>query len=75
MILEHRSGARHGNVDALSLGHIPVSREYCKAFKLEVKPTNLPCGDCDYCTRVDRNWDQFSQGGKLHSQNGITRAA
>ena len=61
MILERRYGARHGNVDALSLYSIPVSREYCKAFKLEEKPSNLPCGGCDCCTRADRIWGSLAK--------------
>ena len=61
MILECRYGARHGNADALSLYSIPVSREYYKAFKLDEKPSNLPCGGCDYCTRADRIWDSLAR--------------
>ena len=61
MILECRYWARHGNADALSLYSIPVSREYCKAFKLEEKPSNLPCGGCDYCTRTDRIWGSLAR--------------
>ena len=59
MILKHRPGAKHGNADALS--RIPGSREYCEAFKLGVKPSDLPCGGCDYCTRADRNWGSFAR--------------
>ena len=59
MILKHRPGARHGNADALN--RIPGSREYCEAFKLVVKPSDLTCGGCDYCTRADRNRDSFAR--------------
>ena len=38
-----------------------MSREYCKAFKLQEKPSNLPCGGCDYCTRADRIWDSLAR--------------
>ena len=61
MILECRYGARHGNADALSLDSIPVSRDYYKAFKLEEKPSNLPCGGCDYCTRADKIWGSLAR--------------
>ena len=61
MILERRYGARQGNADALSLDGIPVSIGYCKAFKLEEKPSNLPCGGCDYCTRADRIWGSLAR--------------
>ena len=59
MILKHRPGDKHGNADALS--RIPGSREYCEAFKRGVKPSDLPCGGCDYCTRADRNWGTFAR--------------
>ena len=26
-----------------------------------MKPSSLPCGGCDYCTRADRNWDSFAR--------------
>ena len=61
MILERRYGAKQGNGDALSIDGIPVSREYYKAFKLEEKPNNLPCGGCDYCTRADRIWGRLAR--------------
>ena len=38
-----------------------MSREYYKAFKLEEKPSNLPSGGCDYCTRADKIWGSLAR--------------
>ena len=38
-----------------------MSREYFKAFKLEEKPSNIPYGGCDYCTRADRIWGSLAR--------------
>ena len=59
MVLKHRPGRYHGNADSMS--RIPVSSEHCNAYVPGVKPSDLPCGGCTYCTRADKNWGSFSR--------------
>ena len=34
---------------------------HCSAFKMGVRPEDLPCGGCKYCVRADPNWRAFTE--------------
>ena len=58
MVLIHRPGVKHQNADGLSrIPHGPV----CDCYEAGKEPTSLPCGGCDYCVRVHRQWDRFER--------------
>lgn len=59
MIVKHRAGAKHGNADALS--RIPDSLAPCSAYIAGIRPVDLPCGGCRYCTRADIQWAKFAE--------------
>ena len=60
MDLRHRAGVKHSNADALS--RIPAHNQVeCDQFVPGVKPTDLPCGGCDYCVRADSQWGTFTR--------------
>ncbi len=48
MVIEHRPGSKHANVDGLS--RIPVPESACIHHR--VTPDSLPCGGCIYCERA-----------------------
>ena len=54
MVVRHRAGIRHGNADALS--RIPDPLSPCSDYVAGIKPEDLPCGGCHYCSRAHRQW-------------------
>ena len=60
MDLRHRAGVNHSNADALS--RIPAHNQVeCDQFVPWVKPTDLPCGGCNFCVRAYSQWRTFTQ--------------
>ena len=59
MILKYREGRKHVNADSLS--RMPAGERHCSAFKVGVRPEDLPCGGCKYCVRADQNWKAFTE--------------
>lgn len=57
MVVQHRSGNKHGNADALS--RRPDNLTPCPSYIAGIKPADLPCGGCHYCTRADEQWSSF----------------
>jgi hypothetical protein len=57
MSILHRAGRHHGNADVLSrTGDL---EEACDCYRAGSDPTMLPCGGCNYCTRVHKQWQRF----------------
>ena len=54
--IKHRPGKEHANADALS--RLPEDWEQCEK---EVKPSDLPCGGCSYCTNLHEKWAEFTE--------------
>ena len=52
-----RSIAKHGNADAVS--RMPDPLVPCSAYIAGIRPLDLPCGCCRYCTRADAQWAKF----------------
>ena len=59
MVVKHRAGIRHGNADALS--RIPDPLSPCSDYVAGIKPEDLPCGGCHYCSRAHRQWARFCE--------------
>ena len=57
MVVQHRSGAKHGNADALS--RRPDTLTPCSSYVAGITPADLPCGGCHYCVRADQQWGNF----------------
>jgi len=57
MTIEHRAGSKHVNADSLS--RIPPSTPVCNNFDPTAELASLPCGGCDYCTKLHRQWCRF----------------
>lgn len=57
MIIQHRSGIKHQNADALS--RIPDSIPSCNEYRPNVSLSALPCGGCPFCTRARKHWETF----------------
>ena len=57
MVIQHRPGTKHGNADALS--RIPDPLSPCPSYVAGLKPSDLPCGGCAYCTRAHNQWGSF----------------
>ncbi|XP_013381256.1 uncharacterized protein LOC106152279 [Lingula anatina] len=57
MIVQHRPGVKHQNADALS--RRPDNLTPCSAYVAGIKPEDLPCGGCHYCTRAHTSWGSF----------------
>ncbi|MCG7869896.1 MAG: DDE-type integrase/transposase/recombinase, partial [Candidatus Thiodiazotropha taylori] len=60
MVLTHRAGVKHLNADALSR-IADRNQVECDKFVPGVKPTELPCGGCQYCVRADSQWGTFTR--------------
>jgi hypothetical protein len=58
MVVKHRAGRHHGNADPLSRMMCEETDE-CPTYKSGVRPSDLPCGGCDYCTKADAQWGFF----------------
>ena len=59
MTIVHRSGTKHANADALS--RIPDGGPYCDCYRAGQSPQSLPCGGCNFCTRVHAQWASFEE--------------
>ena len=57
MVVQHRSGSKHANADALSRVQ---DEKPCTEFKLFVNLQELPCNGCKYCTKAHENWTEFA---------------
>ena len=57
--LIHRPGRLHGNADGLSRQTSYV--DLCDCYRAGCKLSELPCGGCSYCTRVQNQWSQFEE--------------
>ena len=57
MVVQFRSGSKHANADALSRRRDDLYT--CSSYVAGIKPTDLPCGGCQYCTRVNKQWGSF----------------
>ena len=59
MDLRRGAGVKHSNADALS--RVPAHNQVeCDKFVPGGKPTDLPCGGCNYCVRADSQWETFT---------------
>jgi hypothetical protein len=55
----HRPGRLHNNADAMS--RLPSPEDQCDCYHAGCTPEDLPCGGCDYCTRMHKQWHRFEQ--------------
>ena len=55
MVIQHRPGVKHVNADWLSR-----PPEGCDCYRAGSTLESLPCGGCPYCTRVTKQWAQFT---------------
>lgn len=53
----HRPGVHHTNADGLS--RIPDELPYCDCYMAGRRPTDLPCGGCQFCVRAHSQWSRF----------------
>ena len=54
------NGNKLGKTAALS--RVPAHNQVeCDKFVPGVKPTDLPCGGCNYCVRADSQWETFNR--------------
>ena len=58
MVIQHGPGCRHCNADALSC--LPVPPGGC-GTRLEVDPSDLPCGGCPKCKKAHESWSAFAE--------------
>ena len=58
MVIQHRPGCRYCNVDALSC--LPMPLGGC-GTRLEVHPSDLPCGGCPKCIKAHESWSAFAE--------------
>ena len=59
MVIQHRPGVQHTNADALS--RIPETLPYCNCYEAGKKLEQLPCGGCNYCSRLHQQWQRFNE--------------
>ena len=59
MVIKHYAGAKHGNAYALSRMLDPLVP--CSAYLAGIRPADLPCGGCRYCTRADAQWAKYTE--------------
>ena len=57
MIVTHRPGKKHLNVDCMSRGPHPKSGS--RDFYFGVKLEELPCKGCHYCAKALEDGDEF----------------
>ena len=69
MVIQHRPGRRHCNADALS--HLPVLLGSC-GTRLDVHPSDLPCGGCPKCKRAH---DNSSSTSTKRETLGVSRSS
>ena len=58
MVIQHRPGCRHCN--AVALSRLPVLPGGC-GTRLEVHPSDLPCGSCPKCKKAHESWNAFAE--------------
>ena len=58
MVIQHRPFRRHFNAYALS--RLPVPPGGC-GTRLEVHPSDLPCGGCLKCKKAHESWNAFAK--------------
>jgi len=59
IIIQHRSGKKHKNADALS--RIPDQLNPCFNYRAGVDVSTLPCGGCKFCQRAQEQWATFEE--------------
>ena len=59
MEVVHRKGIAHVNADSLS--RLPDELERCNCYRAGTDPSSLPCGGCEYCWRMQRQWERFEE--------------
>ena len=57
MVIQHRPGIKHGNADGLS--HRPDPLPYYDCYEASATLESLPCGGCDFCSRLHHQWSRF----------------
>ena len=57
MVVQHHSGSKHANADALPRFQ---DKRPCTEFKLFVSLQELLCNACKYCTKAHENWKRFA---------------
>ena len=57
--IEHRPGSKHTAADALS--RRPLNHPLCDNYQPGCVLAQLPCGGCDFCKRVQKNWGSFEE--------------
>ena len=57
MVIQHRPGVKHGNADGLS--RRPEVMPYCDCYEAGATLESLPCGGCDFCSRLHNQWARF----------------
>ena len=60
MEILHHKGTDHVNADALSL--IPDNVTVYDCYRSGIKPGDLSCGGCRFCTRAHQQWSRFPSG-------------
>ena len=55
-LIVHQSGKKLSNADGLSWN---VSEGKCKCYMAGEDVATLPCGGCDYCTRMQGKWRRY----------------
>ena len=56
--IQHRQGNKHSNADGLS--RIP-ERQPCDCYVAGQEVSTLPCGGCEHCVKVHRQWHRFEE--------------
>ena len=54
----HRSGKKHSNADGLSRN---VPEGECECYMAGKDVATLPCGGCDYCTKMQGKWRRYEE--------------
>ena len=57
MVVQYRPGIKHRNADGLS--HHPDPLPYCDCYEAGATLESLPCGGCDFCSRLHHQWSRF----------------
>lgn len=57
IVFQHRKGTHHGNADALS--RYPSEIPTCDCYRVGSDLSDLPCGGCKHCAKVQKEWSDF----------------
>ena len=57
IVFQHRKGTHHGNADALS--RYPSEIPTCDCYRVGSDLSDLPCGGCKHCAKVQKEWSRF----------------